>query len=129
MLTLTLLLTVGEALMLLYILLLINKKETKWTNPVNLLLLFTDLIFSSIIVIAIYMGDYNFFFYLAILLLVISHSFRTADYLFDWREHKFCFNAPLFIVNNLKLTGFVLSLFLYQPTAAWLIISQSSISF
>ncbi|MCG8699344.1 MAG: hypothetical protein MI922_14915 [Bacteroidales bacterium] len=36
---------------------------------------------------------------------IASHTFRSYEYFGPGGDSKFCFNLPLFIVNNLKLTG------------------------
>jgi hypothetical protein len=48
-------------------------------------------------------------FYLVSVLALITHGYRDWQYFIDI-EHKFCFNPPLFIVNNVKVIGLVVML-------------------
>jgi hypothetical protein len=46
-------------------------------------------------------------FYVVTIINLITHGYREWEYLANI-DYKFCFNKPLFVVNNLKLMGLVI---------------------
>jgi len=47
-------------------------------------------------------------FYLVVVTLLLAHAYRAWEYLAG-RADAFCFNAPLFVLNNVRLLGLVTS--------------------
>jgi 4-hydroxybenzoate polyprenyltransferase len=44
------------------------------------------------------------YFYVILLTIILTHIYREYEYV-SLKEAKFCFNLPLFILNNIKLMG------------------------
>jgi hypothetical protein len=99
------LLIVGEAIMLLIGMYVINKKQNEWKTRFNTNTLLIDIAFGMIIIFnAIENMPYKV---VAIVVLIITHLFREIEYFYKEKKNRFIFNLPLFIVNTIKLIGLI----------------------
>jgi hypothetical protein len=102
------LLIVGEAIMLLIGMYVINKKQNEWKTRFNTNTLLIDIAFGMIIIFnAIENMPYKV---VAIVVLIITHLFREIEYFYKEKKNRFIFNLPLFIVNTIKLIGLIVLL-------------------
>ncbi|MBN2011430.1 hypothetical protein JW960_19010 [candidate division KSB1 bacterium] len=100
----TMLLVCGEALAL-FIGVGLIKRNRQWLGFLNGFWLVTDA-FGGIVIIYVIVTTltYSWLFWTALIFLLLSHVYREYEYFTD-NSQKFCANLPLFIMNNVKLTG------------------------
>ena len=105
-------LILGESVALLVGTTIIKSKISGWLQRKNGFLLGLDVILAVLIILAIPALQYfpRIFFSLFLLIGIASHSYRTLEYYSKKERYKFCANLPLFIVNNIKLIGFIVIL-------------------
>ena len=93
------------------------KKKPEWLSTRNIIFLLLDLITGFGIIYLMITGKSipNILFSELLIAGVISHLLRSGEY-FLKRKIIFCFNIPLFIINNIKLVGllavYILSFYL-----------------
>lgn len=98
-------LVVGEAILLLIGMYVINKKQNEWKTRFNTNTLLIDIAFGMIILFnAIENMPYK---EVAIVVLIITHLYREIEYFYKEKKNRFIFNFPLFIVNTIKLIGLI----------------------
>ena len=104
----------GEAIALLIGMYFFSEKPNYWLNMKNLALLITDIISGIFLVFYFLKGvnDLKLVVYFFIGIILLSHGLRTYEY---WvgTNNTFCFNVPLFIVNNIKLLLSVVLLIIF----------------
>ena len=100
----------GEALALLIGMHLLSERRNPWISFKNDFLLALDLVTALGMILAVTMNrdvfSSNTFYFLA-LVSILSHGYRGWEY-FANIQNKFCINAPLFIINDLKLLGLLI---------------------
>lgn len=100
----------GEALALLIGMHVLSERDNPWISFKNDLLLALDLVTALGMILAVTMNrdvfSSNTFYFLA-LVSILSHGYRGWEY-FANIQNKFCINAPLFIINDLKLLGLLI---------------------
>jgi hypothetical protein len=78
-------------------------------------MLLIDIITGLCIIYIVFMNKLNFhqsvYYYIIILAIIVSHFWRDLETLLNV-ENEFLGNSPLFIVNNVKLIGFIITLVL-----------------
>jgi hypothetical protein len=96
----------GEALALMIGMHVLNTDPHPWISLKNDALAISDIIIGlGLIGIGLMAGSASAIpFYSLSALAVLTHLYRGGEYLVGIRS-AFCFNAPLFIVNNVKLVG------------------------
>ena len=97
----------GEALALLIGMNLTGQSE--WARIKNNGLALVDLVTGAALVYLLFtQRDLDGFpmFYVLLFVILISHGYREWEYVTD-QPVKFCENAPLFVMNNVKLVGAV----------------------
>ena len=104
----TALVVAGEALALLTGTTILADEKDPWAAK-NMVFLILDIITGlGLVYFGLVKGSINnsVLFILLTLIVLATHSYREWQYFADV-EYKFCFNIPLFVVNNLKLLGLV----------------------
>ncbi len=99
--------TAGEALALLIGMNLTGQSE--WATIKNNGLALVDLVTGVALVYLLFtQGDLDGFvmFYVLLSVILISHGYREWEYVVNLPK-KFCENAPLFVMNSVKLVGVV----------------------
>ena len=101
----------GEALALTMGMYFMGSSQTSWISRNTLFLVLDVVVGFGLIYLAFATSDVDtwMIFYLLSVMALITHGYREWEYLADV-EHKFCFNMPLFVVNNIKLIGLVIML-------------------
>ncbi len=97
--------TAGEALALLIGMNLTDQSE--WAKIKNNGLALVDLVTGVALVYFLFaLGDLGGFvmFYVLLAVILVSHGYREWEYVTD-QPVKFCANAPLFVMNSVKLVG------------------------
>ena len=97
--------TAGEAFALLVGMHILSASDNPWISVKNDLFLALDIVAGLglfYLVLARRTAPYAFYFLVGLALL--THGYRVWEYLAR-ASNPFCANAPLFIVNNLKLVG------------------------
>ena len=115
----TAVLTVGEALVLVFIMLVIRKAQSPWVTPVNVGLIATDVILGLILLSRLGVVDperWGWIVIVAVVLLLVTHLYRDVE-LAVGRPNPFAFSIGLIIVNNIKLAGFAATLVWVLRTA------------
>jgi hypothetical protein len=99
----------GEALALTIGMYFMGSREDPWVSRNTLFLVMDVVIGFSLIYLGLAARDVDTLtiFYLLAIMALITHGYREWEYFADV-DHKFCFNIPLFVVNNLKLLGLVI---------------------
>jgi len=101
------LVVLGEALALLVGLGMMSRWESPWLTQKNVIFLASDIFLGMFLVWGGFQpssGLGRIMVIAGLVLLVVSHAYRTWAYAAGQLD-PFCFNLPLFIVNNVKLTG------------------------
>ncbi len=98
----------GEAAALLTGMYLFVRPASPWLTPKNNVLAVVDIITGTILIILAITGKSPDLFYAIIVVALFTHAFRDWEYLASV-EIPFVFNLPLFVVNNLKLAGVIVS--------------------
>lgn len=81
----------------------------KWNNLNNLLILITDFSFSIFLTYDVLLNkEFSWLSHVLFVLLIFTHLFRLIQTVVSSIASKFCFNKPLFWVNNFKLLLFVI---------------------
>ncbi len=96
----------GEALALLIGM---NASSSEWARLKNNGLALLDLVTGAVLIYLLFArGDLDalLVFYVLLSVILISHGYREWEYVAN-RPNKFCENAPLFVVNGVKLVGAV----------------------
>jgi hypothetical protein len=99
----------GEALALTMGMYFTRSSEDPWISRNTHFLVLDVVIGFSLIYLGFATRDIDtlMIFYLLSIMALITHGYREWEYFADV-EHKFCFNVPLFVVNNLKLLGLII---------------------
>lgn len=106
------LLTAGEAIIL-FVVLYVLKHEKKWFSVRNTNFILLDIITGGGL-IYILLSDYPLNAIISYELIaagIITHLLRVIEYI-QKKRNKFCFNIHLFIINDIKLLGFIVLLIL-----------------
>jgi hypothetical protein len=106
------LVVVGEAAALAIGMHIVKKSDNPWISLKNDLMLAFDVVVGSVLILFAHNSatfPQPVWFPLFIFLGLITHISRIWEYLAG-RQSAFCFNRPLFIVNNLKFTGLMVML-------------------
>ena len=95
-----------EAIALLVGMHFLSERNNPWISFKNDLLLTLDLFVGSMLVVfSLRNGNSGEpLFWVALGLVLLTHTYRDWEYLFH-AANQFCFNLPLFVVNNIKLAG------------------------
>ena len=107
----------GEASALFIGIYFVAEKGSSWLNPKNLLFLASDFVTGIFLIAIIVSTKLNIFALLFTFLAIIigSHLLREIEYFIPFKNlEKFCFNLPLFIVNNFKMLIPII-LFIMRP--------------
>lgn len=106
------LIVAGEAAALAIGMHIFKKSESPWVSLKNDLLMALDVVVGLALIFLAFDGA-NFpqptWFFVFVIIGLLTHLFRLWEYLAR-REHTFCGNRPLFIVNNLKFIGLLVIL-------------------
>ena len=95
-------LLLGEALALLFELLLISKGKSAWVDHKNILLLIIDIICGILLMASVIYQTSDGWFWLSLGMIYPTHAYREYEYLARGKN-PFCSNLPLFIMNNIKI--------------------------
>ena len=100
----------GEAFALTMGMYFLGSSQTSWISRNTLFLVLDVVVGFGLIYLAFATRDVDtwMIFYLLSVMALITHGYREWEY-FANIEHKFCFNPPLFIVNNVKIIGLVVT--------------------
>lgn len=104
----------GEAVALLIGMRIVGEGDDLWLGAKNDLLLGLDLVtgFGLICAVLIKRGPMTpYAFFAAVSIALLSHLFREWE-VFAHAANPFCANTPLFVVNNLKILGLLLTTWL-----------------
>lgn len=105
---LTGLLIFGEALALLIGTGFIIKPRPVWLNTKNFAFLLDDLFFGILLILlAAQVFTQTWIFWVVVISTFLSHALRDAEFVANF-PNKFCANAGLFLLNNVKLAGLLL---------------------
>jgi hypothetical protein len=98
----------GEALALFIGMYFVNKKR-EWFITRNIVFISLDVVTGIGIFYLSISGKpvSNIIFSELVIAAAVAHLLRSVEY-FSKRKIKFCFNIPLFVVNNIKLIGLIL---------------------
>jgi len=105
-------LILGEALALIIGAGIFIKPRPLWLNQKNFAFLADDIFFGIILLLcALDILKAPWIFWVSIISTFLSHVWRDAEYVAKF-PNRFCANAGLFLVNNLKLLGLIASIVL-----------------
>lgn len=107
----------GEALALFIGIFIIQKGKVSWNTKMNRIYLIVDIISGLSLALNYFFFEniiFNIFVLAFIVVAIILHFKRTSEYLLK-KDHIFCANKALYIVNNFKLILLFGSLFLVLP--------------
>lgn len=102
-------LVAGEAIALMLGMALSGSEKRSWLLNRNLLWLITDLVAGAGLCWLVWdFHEHYTLIWILVSILSLSHAWRFMEVLLAW-PGAFCFNTALYIVNNLKLVGLLLT--------------------
>ncbi|MBY9007494.1 MAG: hypothetical protein KGD63_12120 [Candidatus Lokiarchaeota archaeon] len=99
------LIVIGEASALIIGMNISSQEGYNWLTLKNYVIIILDIVLGIIIFFLILnnKGINNYLYIIFFLIIiVVTHLYRDFEFFYDIND-KFCFNMPLFLVNNLKL--------------------------
>ena len=108
----TALVVAGEAVALSIGILVVGRARDPWVTVPNVLYLAADILIGVMLLIRVFTGAADATWSLILLSVIgLTHGARDLELLVR-AAHPFCFNVPLAIVNNVKLTGAIAAILL-----------------
>ena len=109
--SITLIFVIGEALALLFGMVL-TKNKSVWNTRKNQAILILDLVLGWSTFLILLMNQNGLLILIPTTILMLSHAYRIIE-LFIQKTIPFCFNQPLSIINLVKFVGLAVSIYIF----------------